>query len=32
MTAFGESAPAEDLFRHFGFTVEHVVKQAEEIL
>jgi transketolase len=23
--AFGASAPAEALFRHFGFTVEHVV-------
>jgi transketolase len=24
MTGFGASAPAEDLFRHFGFTAEAV--------
>jgi len=29
---FGESAPAEELFRYFGFTVENVVKAVEEIL
>lgn len=22
--SFGESAPAEDLFKHFGFTVENI--------
>ncbi len=26
---FGESAPAGVLFKHFGFTVEHVVETAE---
>jgi len=29
---FGESAPAEQLFPYFGFTVENVVKAVEEIL
>lgn len=29
---FGESAPAEELFRHFGFTVEEVLRVAREIL
>lgn len=28
MDQFGESAPAEVLFKHFGFTVENVVKKA----
>lgn len=28
MTSFGESAPADELFRHFGFTVENVVQVA----
>ncbi|WP_161889005.1 transketolase [Pontibacter russatus] len=32
MTTFGESAPAEDLFEEFGFTVENVVKQAKALL
>ncbi|WP_442908837.1 transketolase-like TK C-terminal-containing protein, partial [Halomonas sp. 5021] len=32
MTTYGESAPAGDLFMHFGFTVENVVKQANELL
>jgi transketolase len=32
MTTFGESAPAEDLFKHFGFTVDNVVKRAKAIL
>ncbi|WP_447527311.1 transketolase [Vreelandella sp. TE19] len=32
MTTFGESAPAGDLFKHFGFTVENVVTQAHELL
>ncbi|QNI01760.1 transketolase [Halomonas sp. SH5A2] len=32
MTTYGESAPAGDLFKHFGFTVENVVKQAHELL
>jgi transketolase len=30
MTSFGASAPAKDLFIHFGFTVEHVVAAARE--
>ena len=29
---FGASAPAKDLFAHFGFTPERVVQLAEEIL
>ncbi|WJF89873.1 transketolase [Paraburkholderia bonniea] len=29
---FGESAPAGVLFKHFGFTVEHVVAAAKEAL
>ncbi|VAW55838.1 Transketolase, partial [hydrothermal vent metagenome] len=29
---FGESAPAGDLFKEFGFTVENVVKAVEGIL
>ena len=29
---FGESAPAEQLFPYFGFTIENVVKAVEEIL
>ncbi len=32
MTTFGESAPAGDLFKHFGFTVENIVAQAKELL
>ncbi|SDM16086.1 transketolase [Modicisalibacter muralis] len=32
MTGYGESAPAPDLFKHFGFTVERVVAQAEALL
>jgi len=29
---FGESAPAPELFKHFGFTVENVVNTAKGIL
>ncbi len=29
---FGESAPAGDLFKYFGFTVENVVKAVEDVL
>jgi transketolase len=29
---FGESAPAATLFKHFGFTVENVVKTVKEVL
>ena len=32
MTTFGESAPAGELFKMFGFTVENVVKAANEVL
>ncbi len=32
MTTYGESAPAEDLFPYFGFTVENIVAAAEELL
>ena len=32
MNSFGESAPADQLFKLFGFTVENVVKKAKEIL
>jgi len=32
MTGFGESAPADQLFEHFGFTVENVVAQAKALL
>jgi transketolase len=32
METFGESAPAEELFRHFGFTVERLVETAEAVL
>ena len=32
MTTFGESAPAELLFKEFGFTVENVVETAKSIL
>lgn len=32
MTSFGESAPAGELFKHFGFTVDNVVAVAEELL
>ncbi|WP_048910964.1 transketolase-like TK C-terminal-containing protein, partial [Burkholderia mallei] len=29
---FGESAPAGVLFKHFGFTIEHVVETAKAVL
>ncbi len=32
MTTFGESAPAEKLFEHFGFTVDNVVAKAKALL
>ncbi|MBU1690467.1 MAG: transketolase [Gammaproteobacteria bacterium] len=32
MHTFGESAPAPELFKHFGFTVENVVNTAKGIL
>lgn len=32
MTSFGESAPAGELFKHFGFTEANIVNQAKELL
>jgi transketolase len=32
MTTFGESAPADQLFKEFGFTVDNVVKTVNEVL
>ena len=32
MSTFGESAPADDLFKHFGFTVNNLIATAEELL
>lgn len=32
LNRFGESAPAPDLFKYFGFTVENVVKAVESVL
>jgi transketolase len=32
MVRFGESAPAKDLFKEFGFTVENVVSRAKALL
>jgi len=32
MTTFGESAPASELFKHFGFTVDNVVNVAKSVL
>lgn len=32
MESFGESAPAGDLFQHFGFTVENVVSTLESVI
>mgnify|MGYP003114344145 FL=1 len=31
MTTFGESAPGNVLFEHFGFTVENVVKTVNSL-
>jgi len=30
--SFGESAPAEVVFEHFGFTVDNVVANVEQVL
>lgn len=30
--SFGESAPADELFKHFGFTVENVVNKVKGVL
>jgi transketolase len=32
MDSFGESAPAPELFKHFGFTTENVVKAVKGVL
>ena len=32
MTGYGASAPADVLFKHFGFTVEHVVEVAKSLI
>ena len=32
MTSFGESAPASELFKLFGFTVDNVVAKVNELL
>ena len=32
MTGFGASAPAKQLFPHFGFTRDHVIRTVEELL
>ena len=32
MESFGESAPAPVLFKHFGFTVDHVVAKVQTVL
>ena len=32
MRSFGESAPAGDLFKHFGFTTENVVSTVKSVL
>jgi transketolase len=32
ISRFGSSAPAKELFIHYGFTVDHVVKTAKELL
>lgn len=32
MTTFGESAPANELFAHFGFTLDNLVKTANSVI
>ena len=32
MDSFGESAPAPELFKHFGFTVDNVVATAKKVI
>jgi transketolase len=29
---FGESAPAQDLFKHFGFTPEHLAQMVTSVI
>jgi len=32
MHSFGASAPASDVYRHFGITSEAIVERAQELL
>jgi transketolase len=32
MDRFGESAPAGDLFKHFGFTAENIAKAVRSVI
>jgi transketolase len=32
MEGLGESAPASDLFKHFGITIDAIVQSAEKLL
>jgi transketolase len=32
MKSFGQSAPAEALFKHYGFTVDNVFETAQRML
>ncbi len=32
MTSFGESAPAKDLFKHFGFTTDNIVDKVKKMV
>jgi transketolase len=32
LDTFGESAPAADVYKHFGITTENVVKAVEAVL
>ncbi len=32
LDSFGESAPSEEVLRHFGFNVEHVIEEVRRLL
>jgi len=32
LDTFGESAPAPEVYKHFGITTENLVKAVEEVL
>ena len=32
LNAFGESAPAKDVFSHFGFSVDKIIETIESVL
>jgi pyruvate dehydrogenase complex dehydrogenase (E1) component len=32
LDSFGESAPSEEVLRHFGFNVEHVIEEVKRLL